>query len=186
MVYDRCPFGSSNAKPLSLFSAVLCQSVVLRNCAYVNAYANTADIDLEIMHSPNDVTYAQPRRPAIFRFASKRRIKTRNAIVFPPIPQEFFLPSRTNEERRMDIFARLSTRSVERRTESAFGNPEKRGLAWLIRVVGIGSKTRDIPARQRYRLFPAHLQATRRSLATRCGCADMWLASLQFVHTPRA
>lgn len=31
---------------------------MLRNCAYVDAYANTADIDLEIMHSSNDVSYA--------------------------------------------------------------------------------------------------------------------------------
>lgn len=30
-------------------------SAMLRNCAYVDAYANSADIDLEIMHSSNDV-----------------------------------------------------------------------------------------------------------------------------------
>lgn len=36
---------------------------MLRNCAYVDAYANTADIDLEIMHSSNHVSYAQRRFP---------------------------------------------------------------------------------------------------------------------------
>lgn len=45
---------------LSLPFAVPYLSTMLRNCAYVDAYANTADIDLEIMHSSNDVSYAQP------------------------------------------------------------------------------------------------------------------------------
>lgn len=62
---------------LSLSPSLLPFHTMLRNCAYVDAYANTADIDLEIMHS----TF--PTRSTLATDFPKPRIKTRPFFYSP-------------------------------------------------------------------------------------------------------